>query len=321
MIRSAPRPVGTPPTESMRGHLKIRAGPDGIHLFCRSRGANILLEEASIRPAAWSAAPRQVSVALTNACDLRCYYCYAPKHRAQLDTVRLLGWLRELDNAGCFGVGFGGGEPTLHRDFALLCKLAAKTTRLAITFTTHAHRLNEQLAAELKGYVHFIRVSMDGIGTTYESLRGRSFHALCQKLKLVRALAPFGINFVVNATTFPDLNSAVALANDCGASEFLLLPERPTLRCDGIDANTRDKLRAWVTASRMIIRLAVSESDADGLPTCDALTKEKGLRSYVHVDASGTLRRSSFDSIGVPIQPAGILAALKDLERMTGGIQ
>jgi MoaA/NifB/PqqE/SkfB family radical SAM enzyme len=218
-------------------------------------------------------------------------------------------------------VGFGGGEPTLHRDFALLCKLAAKTTRLAITFTTHAHRLNEQLAAELKGYVHFIRVSMDGIGTTYESLRGKDFRALCQKLKLVRSLAPFGINFVVNATTFPDLDAAVALANDCGASEFLLLPERPTLRCDGIDANTREELRAWVAASRMTIRLAVSESDADGLPTCDALRKEKGLRSYAHVDASGTLRRSSFDGIGVPIEPAGILDALKGLQRITGGIQ
>jgi MoaA/NifB/PqqE/SkfB family radical SAM enzyme len=193
----------------MRGHLKIRAGPDGIHLFCRSSGANVLT------------APRQVSVALTNACDLRCYYCYAPKHRAQLATGQLLGWLRELDSAGCFGVGFGGGEPTLHRDFALLCKLAANTTRLAITFTTHAHRLHEQLAAELKGYVHFIRVSMDGIGTTYESLRGKEFHVLCQKLKLVRSLAPFGINFVVNATTFPDLDAAVALANDYGASEFL----------------------------------------------------------------------------------------------------
>jgi MoaA/NifB/PqqE/SkfB family radical SAM enzyme len=205
----------------MRGHLKIRAGPDGIHLFCRSSGANVLIDEASIPPVAWSTAPRQVSVALTNACDLRCYYCYAPKHRAQLATGQLLGWLRELDSAGCFGVGFGGGEPTLHRDFALLCKLAANTTRLAITFTTHAHRLHEQLAAELKGYVHFIRVSMDGIGTTYESLRGKEFHVLCQKLKLVRSLAPFGINFVVNATTFPDLDAAVALANDYGASEFL----------------------------------------------------------------------------------------------------
>jgi MoaA/NifB/PqqE/SkfB family radical SAM enzyme len=186
---------------------------------------------------------------------------------------------------------------------------------------TEWKRLNEQLAAELKGYVHFIRVSMDGIGTTYESLRGREFHVLCQKLKLVQSLAPFGINFVVNATTFPDLDAAVALANDCGASEFLLLPERPTLRRDGIDANTREKLRAWVAASRMTIRLAVSEGDADSLPTCDPLRKEKGLRSYAHVDASGTLRRSSFDGAGVPIGPSGILDALKELQRITGGMQ
>jgi hypothetical protein len=102
---------------------------------------------------------------------------------------------------------------------------------------------------------------------------------------------------------------------------FFILPERPTLRHDGIDANTREKLGAWVASSRMTIRLAVSESDAEGLPTCDPLGKEKGLRSYAHVDASGTLRRSSFDGAGVPIKPAGILEAVKELQRITGGIQ
>jgi len=82
---------------------------------------------------------------------------------------------------GALAVGLAAESRHCTATSALLCKLAAKTTRLAITFTTHAHRLNEQLAAELKGYVHFIRVSMDGIGTTYESLRGREFHVLCQK--------------------------------------------------------------------------------------------------------------------------------------------
>jgi sulfatase maturation enzyme AslB (radical SAM superfamily) len=260
-------------------------------------------------------------VALTNACDLRCSYCYAPKHRARLEYEKLTEWLSELDGAGCFGVGFGGGEPTLHRDFVRLCRFVSKHTNLAVTFTTHAHRLDERLAAELEGNVHFIRVSMDGVGATYEALRGRAFHQFLRQLELIRALAPFGINFVVNVATFPDIDAAVAVAIESGASEFLLLPERATSARNGIDNVTREALCAWVNTSRADIRLTVSETDTAGLPICDPLVQEKGLRSYAHVDASSALKRSSFDKTGVPIGTAGISQALEELRQMSGRVQ
>ena len=302
----------------MHNRLKARAGPDGIHLFSRATGFNILIDELSVPNAQWSTAPRQVSVALTNTCDLRCSYCYAPKHRAQLQYEKLVAWLNELDDAGCFGVGFGGGEPTLYRDFARLCRFTSEHTNLAVTFTTHAHRLNERLAAELKGNVHFIRVSMDGVGETYEKLRGRTFHQFRRQLELVRTLAPFGINFVVNAITFPDFDAALAVAVENGASEFLVLPERPTSVGSGIDDITRLALCTRVNSSRSGIRLTVSDTDAVELPTCDPLTLEKGLRSYAHIDASGVVKRSSFDETGVKIGPAGFFQALGELQQMTG---
>jgi len=73
--------------------FKRRAGPDGIHLFDRVNGLNILLDEVCVPASCWSAAPRQVSVALTNACDLACPYCYAPKSRATLDADCIERWL------------------------------------------------------------------------------------------------------------------------------------------------------------------------------------------------------------------------------------
>jgi hypothetical protein len=91
--------------------IKTRLGPDGVHMFNRSSGINILFDEIAVPAARWSVAPRQVSVALTNACDLRCPYCYAPKHSANLNYDQVTGWLKELDDGGCFGVGFGGGDP------------------------------------------------------------------------------------------------------------------------------------------------------------------------------------------------------------------
>src|SRR5947207_1429021 len=96
---------------------KVRLGPSGVHLFDRLSGLNILIDEIVPPEDAWSKAPRQVSIALTNACDLRCAYCFAPKSRSVLPLENVRKWLHELDAHGTIGVGFGGGEPTLFPGF------------------------------------------------------------------------------------------------------------------------------------------------------------------------------------------------------------
>jgi sulfatase maturation enzyme AslB (radical SAM superfamily) len=158
--------------------MKVRMGPSGIQLFDRTTGLNILIDEARVPTTLWAPAPRQLSVALTNACDFACPFCYAPKNPAKLDAEKVASWLRELDANGCLGVGFGGGKPTIYRGLTEVCHYTAKRTGLAVTLTTHAHRLDDSLIAALAGNVHFIRVSMDGTGATYEALRGRPFAVL-----------------------------------------------------------------------------------------------------------------------------------------------
>lgn len=306
-------------TRQFREGLKVRAGPCGIHIFNRTTGANILLEEVQVPARMWATAPRQISVALTNSCDLRCPYCYAPKNNSVLDSMRLIEWLNELDLNGCLGVGFGGGEPTLHPELASLCHYTTQYTGLAVTFTTHAHKLNDRIAADLKGNVHFIRVSMDGVGATYETLRGRAFSSLCHKLDIVRALAPFGINFVVNSSTIAELDIAVGFAAEMGATEFLLLPERPVHGRPGIDTRTIEQLQTWLNSYAGTIPLRISESGAGKLAACvDPLSRETGLRAYAHIDASGVLKRSSYDESGVLIDAGGVMNALKVLELTTG---
>jgi MoaA/NifB/PqqE/SkfB family radical SAM enzyme len=198
-------------SQNRRG-FKLRAGAFGLHLFDRKTGWNVLMDEVQIPRSQWARAPQQVSIALTNACDLECPYCYAPKTFASLDATHLEGWLRELDENGCLGVGFGGGEPTLHRDFFEICRHAAGHTNMAITFTTHAHRITPDFPNQLRGSVNFIRVSMDGIDATYEALRGRAFAALQAHVETVREIALFGINYVVNSRTPRDLDAALEVS-------------------------------------------------------------------------------------------------------------
>lgn len=297
-----------------RKKLKCRLGPSGIHLFDRNSGLNLLINEVVPPVAEWTIAPRQVSIALTNACDLRCPYCFAPKTRSVLDFDRVAGWLSELDKNGTLGIGFGGGEPTLYPRFSEICGYAGRNTNLAVTFTTHGHYLDDDLLVSLKGKVHFVRVSMDGVGKTYERLRNRSFEALEKRLEALRNIVAFGVNFVVNQDTLPDLTMAISVAENSGASEFLLLPEHPVDGRNGIDSETALTLREWVSQYRGRLRLAVSETGAAGMPTCNPLPLEVGLRAYAHIDASGMLKATSFDRHGISIENDGVLAALGKLE-------
>lgn len=293
--------------------MKSRISSNGVHLFDRRSGMNILLDEFRPKDAVWSSAPRQVSIALTNACDLQCAYCYAPKHKASLHVDSVLGWLKELDAEGCLGIGFGGGEPTLHPDFIDICKRAAAETQLAITFTTHGHHLTPQLVERLKGSIHFARISVDGVGRTYEEQRGKQFTSLLRGIESIAALSPFGINVVVNKRTVTELDAVSELAHKVGASELLLLPQQATSAVAIMDEMVGQELHKWVSNYRGKVRLAVSEAGASGLPTCNPLPDEKGIQAYAHIDASGILRASSYSAIGEKIGDAGVLSALEQL--------
>ncbi|MDD2054324.1 radical SAM protein [Pseudomonas putida] len=294
--------------------MKSRNGPNGVHLFDRVSGLNLLLDELRPEEAVWSTSPRQVSVALTNVCDLHCAYCYAPKHKASLHIDQVVGWLKELDIEGCLGVGFGGGEPTLHPDFADICKQVAGETQLAVTFTTHGHRLTPRLVERLKGSIHFARISVDGIGRTYEEQRGKQFSSLLRGIESVATLSPFGLNVVVNERTVAELDAMSELAQNVGASELLLLPQQASAAVASMNGVVGRDLQDWVSNYRGKVRLAVSEAGASGLPTCDPLPDERGLQAYAHIDASGMLRASSYSPIGATIADVGVLSALQRLK-------
>ena len=292
---------------------KQRCSPAGLHLFDRSTGLNILLDEVPIPASLYSRAPRQVSIALTNRCDLACAHCYAPKSRDELRCDMVTSWLSELDANGALGVGFGGGEPALHRSFVELCQYAARETRLSVSFTTHGHHIDAALAEQLRGSVHFIRVSMDGVGATYEAIRRRSFRELQARLKFVLSISRFGINIVVNERTLPDLDEAAAVAADVGACEFLLLPQAPVRDQPGLGDHTLQGLRRWVESYSGPLKLCINEASAEGFPTCDPLIDERGLHAYAHIDAMGVLKPTSYAETGVQLGKGGVLQALDQL--------
>ncbi|GAA4100825.1 radical SAM protein [Actinomadura miaoliensis] len=293
---------------------KVRLSDAGVHLFDRDSGLNVLLDEVEVLPGQVSPAPRYVSIALSNACELQCSYCYAPKHAAMLDIDRVVAWAVELDEAGCLGVGFGGGEPTAHPRFAQLCGRIAASTSMAVTFTTHGHRLTPRLADALRGSVHFARLSVDGVAATYERLRNRPFTAVRAAAALLASVAPFGINVVVNGDTVGELDDLAAFATDVGACELLLLPEQPTAATPGISDADAQHLVRWIRGTATPVRLAIAQSGLEGsVPAVEAIPGERPLDAHLHVDATAILRPHAYATTGMPIE-GSILEAVHALK-------
>jgi hypothetical protein len=132
-------------------------------------------------------------------------------------------------------------------------------------------------------------------------------------MESIAALSPFGINVVINGRTVAELDAISELAQTVGASELLLLPQQATTVVASMNRVVGRALQDWVSNYRGKVRLAVSEAGASGLPTCDPLPDERGLRAYAHIDASGMLRASSYSPVGAKIGDAGVLSALKQL--------
>ena len=169
------------------------------------------------------------------------------------------------------------------------------------------------MVERLKGSIHFARISVDGVGHTYEEQRGKQFASLLRGMESIATLSPFGINVVVNERTVAELDAMSELAENVGASELLLLPQQATTVVASMDGVVGRALQDWVSNYRGKVRLAVSEACASQLPTCDPLPDEQGLQAYAHIDASGILRASSYSPAGAKIGNAGVLSALKRL--------
>lgn len=300
-------------TENKRGSFKLRRSIDGIHLFNRDTGLNVLLDDIVPPADTWTYCPRQISIALTNACNLSCPHCYAPKTPAELPIKRVKDWMSELDNAGCFGVGFGGGEPLLYPELLDICEFGQDQTGLAITLTTNGLLLTENLIENLKNRINFIRISMDGVGETYERIRNIPYLTLLQRLKSISGKISFGINFVANSRTIGDFEAAVKIAEQYQASEFLILPEEAAGRGTKIDDKTLTELLKRIQNYKGKLQLAISADYQSVTENLNPLPHESPQFAYAHISADGLLKKTSFSKYGISITKDGVMAAFNRL--------
>lgn len=174
-------------------------------------------------------APREVTLFLTTACNLRCLYCYAnggesPRLMDATLACRAVDFVRDnarREQADHFVVGFhGGGEPTAAWD--LLVQVVEYASSLASSATPKARFaiatngvMPAEHAAWLAAHVHDINVSLDGLSEVQNRLRPHaagvdSFAPVATTLDIFTAAnLAFGVRMTVDRESLPHLEAAV----------------------------------------------------------------------------------------------------------------
>ncbi|MFH1593480.1 MAG: radical SAM protein [Candidatus Omnitrophota bacterium] len=121
--------------------------------------------------------PLKVLFELTYRCNFRCVHCYNVKEKKkELTTAQVKKILTGLSKAGCFHVGFTGGEPLMRKDiFKILDH--AKRLGLRITILTNGYLVNPGVADKIAA----LGTSLNKVDISFLGADRSTFEAITRK--------------------------------------------------------------------------------------------------------------------------------------------
>jgi hypothetical protein len=215
-------------------------------LFDRDTGLNVLLEGEETAHFTRHA-PRTLLIAVTNACNLTCHFCYRDLESRSLwryDT--LLQFCQEADRWGVLEVAFGGGEPMLFPRWAEFIRELYTTTHLCINFTTNGMLLTEGFLRQIEGCYGQIRVSLHEDNHPHETL------TLLTKMK-----AGFGVNWLITPAELPTLKTKFTELLRLGVRDFLFLGYKGTEHDMHLSREDRERFSAFINQAHQHLGGAV----------------------------------------------------------------
>jgi len=180
---------------------------------------------------------RLASWGTTNACNLRCVYCYrgaGARESGELTTDEALEMIRELRDLGCRTLVLSGGEPLLRGDVLEVAREGARLG-LQVVMASNGTMIGKEEAEAIRDAgVRCVSIAINGArAETHEALTGvrGSFEAA---LKGARACVEAGLDLQVNtvATTlnFGEVLDVISLASELGAKYMHIFHFVPTGR-------------------------------------------------------------------------------------------
>jgi len=211
-------------------------------------------------------APREIDIALTGRCNLRCRYCFYADEMTALSDLPTERWLRFFEEAGALAVQrvcLSGGEVFTRPDlFTLIDGIIANRMRYSILTngTLITEQVIEQFAVGKRRLrLDSIQVSIDGSCAAVHD-RSRppaSFERALRGLRLLKANDfPVTVRVTINRHNVDDLEAiARLLLEDVGLPGFSTneVEQMGTARCYGQDVilTEAERRRAMETLTRL----------------------------------------------------------------------
>jgi len=275
-------------------------------LFERDSGLNVLLEGDETRHLR-RLAPRTLLIAVTNACNLTCPFCYRDlQSRSLWRYETLLAFCQEADRWGVLEVAFGGGEPTLFpRWDDFVCELYS-TTHLGINFTSNGLLLDEAFLDRIRGKYGQIRVSLYEDNHWAETIK-----------RLVARQARFGVNWLITPEELPGIEAKFLKLLSLGVRDFLLLGYKGGERHMHLNAAERQQFARFV--NRMYqqlgksIQIKLDICWGDSLPEVPRLfvTEDCGAGDeFLSITSDRQVKVCSFQPRGIPFETCDDVRAI-----------
>ncbi len=231
-------------------------------------------------------------------CNHSCWWCVDPRHTADaLDHACISSLLAEFRELGILGIVFkGGGEPTLHPDFAGIVAEAA-SLGFEVGIVSNGSRLG-MLHGPIIDNASYLRVSIDGpTSQTHAALHGADdFGDIIEGVRLCMALRRedgkrhpvVGLSFAMDFSMIGMISEAVALGDGLGVDYVLFRPpffeevgREPTMSveqgCQLRDAFAAAK-RAYAGPMTVLVDNWVSDRDSQAVTSADGSPRRGSYR-------------------------------------------
>jgi radical SAM protein with 4Fe4S-binding SPASM domain len=177
-------------------------------------------------------AVRTVYWIATQACNLRCTYCYQDAAEAlpnELSTEEALRLMSQVKDAGADTVIFTGGEPFARSDLMEVAK-CAKTIGLRTSVITNGHYITTRNVTRVVEVFDNFTVSLDS-GTPAPHDRSRGAGSWDRAFRAIRLLRHEGAPVDMNSTIMPEavegLDDLIKIAIEQSVDEHRIVPQFP----------------------------------------------------------------------------------------------
>lgn len=229
-----------------------------------------------------------VTLLLTDRCNLNCRHCCQNANSKDYDELTLEQYKKIIDDLSCLkinSIAISGGEPLLRKDFFEILDYINGKLRCTKILMTNAMLINDDIATRLSNCIDKISVSIDGIDSeSTQIVRGKDVYDVV--VNNIEILKKHGNSDISLSAILPDSEEVEQIfENQC--KELGVMPMLRTISLAGRGKDNYkyilSKYDEYMNKMQFTKRKLCYESGIENINTCSA---GKGMFT---IDSSGTV--------------------------------